>query len=109
MTSSDLAPDSGSLDGAETVSVVLQRPEGQTSVAIAGALRRAVSHDDRSFNGLRLNGIETVWHIPTASFGPDQGLQPGDTISAGSDVWSILMARREALGSRWRCICRKRP
>ncbi len=109
MTPFDLASDCTLLDGSETVSVALLRPEGRTTITINGALRRALARSERAFDGVTLQGDEITGHIPDGGFVDGQELQPGDTITAGSEVWSIITVRRETLGTRWRCACRKEP
>lgn len=107
MLSSDLSADCTLLDGAENVSVTLRRPEGKTTIVVAGALRRTLVRDATTFDGVRLAGEETVWHIPQGGLGAGVLLQPGDTIAAGEEVWSIVASQLQTLASRWRCACRK--
>jgi hypothetical protein len=109
MNAADLANDCLSLDGSETVSVTLRRPQGRTTLTVAAALRRSLARDLREFEGVTLRGDEIVWHIPGSLLGAGQELQPGDTISVGVEVWSIVRVQRETLGSRWRCTCRAAP
>lgn len=109
MLSSDIASDCTLLDGSESVSVTLRRPEGRTTIVVDGALRRTISRDAKAFDGVTLIGDETVWHIPHAPLGIGQALQPGDSIAAGNEVWSIVASQHETLGTRWRCACRKQP
>lgn len=109
MTPSDLSADCVSLDGSETVSVTLRRPDGRIVVSVAGALRRALSRSARAFDGLSLVGDEIVWHLPQLGLGADEELHPGDTITVGGEVWSLLAVSRESLNTRWRCTCRRQP
>lgn len=60
MNAADLAADCLSLDGSETVSVTLRRPEGRITLTIAAALRRALTRDQREFEGVTLRGDEIV-------------------------------------------------
>jgi hypothetical protein len=109
MLSSDLAADCTLLDGSESVSVTLRRPEGWTTIVVAGALRGSIARGETNFDGVTLIGDETVWHVPHASLGADQKLQPGDSIAAGDEVWSIVATQHNTFGTRWRCACRKQP
>ncbi|MFN0051076.1 MAG: hypothetical protein ACKV0T_02735 [Planctomycetales bacterium] len=109
MLPSDLTLDSLQLDGAQTVSITLRRPEGRTTITVANALRRALTRDSRSFDGVQLRGGDTVWHVPQAALPGSVELFPGDTLADGTDTWSIEAATREALGTRWRCECRRMP
>lgn len=109
MNATDLAADCTLLDGSETVSVTLLRPEGRTSITVAAALRRSLARELTAFDGVTLRGDETVWHIPQSALGTAIELQPGDTIAVGSEVWSIIRAQLETFGSRWRCTCRRDP
>jgi hypothetical protein len=109
MHSSDLSSDCTLLDGSRSVSVTLRRPEGRTTIVVAGALRRAIGRQRKSFDGVTLIGDETIWHIPSAPFAAGQELQPGDSIAAGSEVWTIVTSQQETLDTRWRCACRKQP
>lgn len=105
----DLASDCTLLDGSENVSVTLRRPDGRTTIVVDGALRMAMHRSANNFDGVTLIGDETIWHVPHVSLGPGATLQPGDSIAAGNEVWSIIAAVHEALGTRWRCACRKQP
>lgn len=105
----DLASDCTLLDGSENVSVTRHRPEGSTTIVVASALRMAMRRSANNFDGVTLIGDETIWHVPQVSLGLGATLLPGDSIAAGNEVWSILAAVHEALGTRWRCACRKQP
>jgi len=109
MNSSDLAADCLGLDGAEAVSVVLRGPDGSMTVAVAGALRRVLSRRAQAFDGVTLTGDELVWHLPAGAFAAGQSPRPGDTIETQDEVWSIVAASHETFGTRWRCLCRRRP
>ena len=109
MLPSEIAADCTSLDGSESVSVTLRRPEGATVVPVAGALRRVVTRSAQTYDGLTLTGDETVWHLPASAFAAGQEPHPDDTIETPTEVWSIASVRREALATRWRCVCRRRP
>lgn len=105
----DLTTDCTRLEGSESVSVTFRRTDGRLTIVVDGALRRAVSRSARSFDGVTLVGDETIWHLPQASLTTGLTPQPGDSIAAGTEVWSIVAADQLTLGTRWRCACRKLP
>lgn len=107
MNPTDLAADSVGLDGAESVSVTMRRSEGSQTIVVPTALRRSLSRDVIQNSGLSIAGDGVVWNLPQVPFGDERDLRPGDTIAAGSQSWSILSVRLEALGTRWRCVCRR--
>lgn len=107
MTSSDLAADCISLDGGETVSVSLRRSDGIIAVTVAGALRRALARQERPVDGVSLAEDGLVWHVPQAALPEGYQLQPGDHVVAGDEIWTIIAAEKQSLGTRWRCVCRR--
>jgi len=107
MNPSDLTADSVGLDGAESVSVTMSRSDGSQTIVVPSALRRCLSRDVSQHSGLSIAGDGVVWNLPQAPFGDERDLRPGDSIASGPETWSILSVRLEALGTRWRCVCRK--
>lgn len=109
MNPTDLASDCTPLDGAESVSVTLRQPEGTTVLTLDHALRRVLRRQAGNFDGVALQGDEVTWHLLQSELGAGIEPQPGDTIAAGEQVWAIVSLEQEALGTRWRCHCRRQP
>jgi hypothetical protein len=109
LNSTDLNSDIALADGSETVSVTLRRADGQTTIVVAGGLRRSTSARLHETKELSLRGEETVWHLPAAALGGTVSLEAGDTITANGTTWSITVAALETLGTRWRCACARQP
>lgn len=103
----DIASDWQFIDGIETVSVTPQSPPANAVTGVK-ALRRDLSRTDRLANA----GIEpddTVFHVWVATMGVATDLQRGWLITqADGKVWTVQTASLETLGTRWRCVCRKR-
>lgn len=109
MDPANLADDCVGLDGAESISVTMRRADGAQTIVVPSALRRSLSRDVTLHSGLSIAGEGIVWNLPQAPLGNDRDLRPGDTIVAGIETWSIVAVRLEALGTRWRCVCRRLP
>ncbi|MGQ0637318.1 MAG: hypothetical protein ACT4QC_22145 [Planctomycetaceae bacterium] len=109
MTPYDVAADCVSLDGSETITLTLRRPEGVSVVTVAGALKRSLARREESHAGIALVGDEIVWHVPHSALPAGEQIQPGDTVTAGNDVWTIVAAQHATFGTRWRCACRRQP
>jgi hypothetical protein len=73
-------------------------------VSISHALRRGLTRDDRG-SLATYEGNEVVWNLPNALMSGSQA-RPGDLITAGSEVWTILSVQKLVWGTRWRCVCR---
>ena len=101
----DIASDMVQFDGLETVTLYDQ--SANTSDASVSALRRALSHREVQLNGpVGIESSDVAFHIQvnTTAIVP----VPGDTITdSGSTVFSILSVSKDALGTRFRCLCRQ--
>lgn len=109
MDSSDLASDCTRLDGTQSVSLTVRQPEGTIVLTLDHALRRTLHRQQENFEGVALQGDEVSWHLLQSELGAGIEPQPGDTISASDQVWTIVSLEQEALGTRWRCRCRRQP
>ena len=107
MDRTNIATDCVELDGAEPISVTMRRADGSQTIVVPSALRRSLSRDVSTHPGLSISGDGIVWNLPQTSLGDESNLRPGDTIVAGNETWSIASVRLEALGTRWRCVCRR--
>lgn len=103
----DIDNDISLADGSESVTVTLKRADGDTALAVVGALRRVLDRSYQSFGGVALIGDELVWNVPDNQLAGAE-LQRGDTITdAASISWTILAAEKLTIATRWRCLCRK--
>ena len=98
-------------DNYEAVTVSLKRSTGTTSVSIARALRTAINRQEQQILGAMLTGQEVSWSVPnvllTASPNTTAEMMEGDTITVGSEVWTVRIARKLVWGTVWRCTCVK--
>lgn len=108
LTQSAIAADFASLaDNTETVTLTPQNPAA-TAITGITALRRALQRRDMdAVAGLSVENDVIVWHLPSSALGSTAPKQ-GDIITAGSEVWTILSAEKQTLGTRWRFVCVKR-
>jgi len=101
-------------DNLEAVTL-LRRGTG-ASVAIAHALRRAVTAGEATIvnqgdvrknvaSGGRCTAADLVWHLPVAEL--DESPRLGDVILDGdAQRWTILAVKRTTVDTRWRCETR---
>jgi hypothetical protein len=92
------------VDGLATVT--LKRPGGPASVAVDAALRRVVTTREAEASAGKYTTSDAVWllDMSASSMTP----QVGDRIvEADGARWTILSARREVAGARWRCHARR--
>lgn len=91
------------MDGLEAIALL---PAGQTTpVEIEQALRRNVSTREVTSSEGRYRAGDVAWHLPTSQFAELPRL--GSTIEdADGQRWTVLEARRDTLGARWRCVTR---
>lgn len=85
--------------------VTLLRRESDESVAIASALRRAVTTDEAAESDGRYTSADVRWHLPVEELATRPGL--GDAIVDSTGIrWTVLDVQEATLGSRWACTCR---
>lgn len=78
---------------------------GNTSTAVASALRREVSLREVQESGGRYQVGDVWWTIPQVLLVASP--KAGDRITAGSETWHVVEVRDSTLTSRWRTLCRR--
>lgn len=105
---SSLAADYAIIDGVETVTFTPQNPTG-TAVTTAKALRRVLNKTDWAMAGVTgIAASDTVWHVWDGTLGGAVPKQHDIITDSAAVVWTIITLSKETLGTRWRCVCRKR-
>lgn len=104
----DIADDYEDFDWTETVTFQARNPTG-TADSTVTALRRVLSRRDLAFdNGVGLQPDDLVFILFSATLGSNAP-KSGDIITDSSgQVYTILSVEKGTLGSKWRCVCRKR-
>lgn len=85
--------------------VTLLRRESDESVAIAHALRRAVTSDEAAESDGRYTAADVRWHLPVEECAAQPALGDAIVDSTGTR-WTVLDVQNATLGSRWACTCR---
>lgn len=104
----DIASDLALIDGLYSVTLLLIRTSGTTSVSIASAQRESIGKNVANYGGYLLQGGETVWHIPDNLLNPSSNgrvINAGDEITHGSTVYIVTAIRHEVMGTVWGCVC----
>lgn len=103
------------MDGLASVEVLIIRGNVTTAVPIDNALQQPIDKRLTSYQGVQIQGDETVWNIPAVELNqadPDIEIHHGDeiTVRGGvSDVvYNVVATKRTTLGTRWECVCRKK-
>ena len=90
-------------DGLEAVTLV--RQGSPQTIALAHALRRAVSQRDRGKSAGQYTSADAVWHLEAAELAEPP--RPGDVLLDGQGRrWTVLRVQRQTFGGRWRCFAR---
>ena len=94
-------------DNTESVTVTRERTDGDDSVTVDNALRRAISRAELSAAGVRITGRELVWNIPKTQLG-DGDIAEGDTITDTEGVvFHVKSLQFGTWESRVRAICQR--
>ncbi|MGE3406809.1 MAG: hypothetical protein AB7I37_08350 [Pirellulales bacterium] len=95
--------DQSVFDGTETVTL---RARGEVAgPLVAGALRRqAVRQEAQPGDGTCLSA-DVRWHLPAGGL-PDEPLPGATIVDSQGEVWTVLAAELQTLGSRYVCTCR---
>ena len=101
----DIAGDAAIADGFEAVTVALKGTATQPSRSVANALRRQVTDDEDQLEAVYVGQDLTVWNIPETQMTSGDQMNPGDTVTAGTEVWTVLDVRYQTLRTRFRCVC----
>ena len=94
-------------DGSESVTVYRRgATPGSPGVAVAHALRRAVTAREAARSNGRYTASDVTWHLPCAELGDAPGL--GDVIADSQGRrWTILDVQLATQQTRWRCTARE--
>ena len=93
--------------GTESVVYARKAPGGTTTTTVAHALRRALRRSEVQASQGLWTMQDLAWNLPEAELDLDTTPTEGDTITAGSEVWSVLEVQLLTKRSRWRFVCRK--
>lgn len=106
----DITDDYAIFDNTESLTLILKRNAGDTSVTVANGLRGRLSRSELTSLGAYLNGDELSFFLPGDQVGSSNTIYSGDTVTDGaSAVYTITSTSRSELGtslSGWRCIVR---
>ena len=107
MLPSDIANDSLIFDGGIAITLRRKRAGMEDPVVVRNATCGPLSNRQVFALGrIALVGTERSWSLAAADVGP-AGVQPGDVIDDGFNLWTILSADLATLASRWRCAARR--
>ncbi len=107
MFSTDIAADSLTFDGGQSVTLNQKRAGVVTPVAVRNATSGPLTNRQiEALGNVGLVGTERHWSLAAEDVGP-AGVQPGDFLNDGANNWTILSADLATLGNRWRCVTRK--
>ena len=107
MFPADIAGDSLTFDGGQSVTLNQKRAGVVTPVSVRNAMSSPLTNRQiEALGGVGLVGTERNWDLPAGDVGP-AGVQPCDVIDDGATRWTILTADLATLGSRWRCVTRR--
>lgn len=111
------------LDGGQTVTLYQNRGGEKNPITINNAVFAPLSTRDlMAFGGLGLTGVERKWtlnnlQVVAGSLRPQDGIIPGDAIDDqndqtqgvddGTNLWQIIGASSQSIGTFWVCICRQ--
>jgi hypothetical protein len=83
----------------------LRRADGSGSVALASALRRAITTREAAASDGKYTTSDVHWHLAAAELAAPPRL--GDQIiDANGEAWTILETQLATCGSRWKCTAR---
>jgi hypothetical protein len=100
----DPAGDFGVLDLRQDV--LLRNPREPASRTVSAVRRSATRSDAHASQGRLLSEL-TVFHIGAEGDVPEPEIGATFTEADGA-AWTVVELRREAGGTRWRCLCRRR-
>ena len=107
MFQTDIATDSLAFDGGWPVTLNQKRAGTVNLVSVRNATNGPLTNRQiQALGDLGLTGTERNWSLDAADVGP-AGVQPGDVIDDGANLWSVVSADLATLGNRWRCVSRK--
>ncbi len=85
--------------------VTLKRSDESGSVALSGALRRAMTTREAAQSDGKYTTSDVHWHLAAAELSAQPRL--GDQIiDASGESWTILKTQLATCGSRWNCTAR---
>ena len=98
----DLTQDYKFVHGSVTITHTHKTESGNTTDSVPYAEKESVLLMDGG-GAKYMSGTDCTWYLPgnEAASSP----KPGDTITHGTDVWTILDAAREPLTNVWQCRC----
>ncbi len=100
----DFTQGSKFLHGTSTVTHTHKTAGGNTADSVPYADKELVQIQEES-GAWVLSSTDCTWHLPAGEMA--SAPEPGDTITDGTDVWTILDATREPLTNIWQCRCTK--
>lgn len=98
-----IADDHEIMDGTATVTLASKTSSTSTNDNVAGALRLPLSRSEQLSGLIATDQQGTVWSLPATNV--TTGPRPGDTITDGSDVWTIQSVDKRTRNTRYRCAC----
>ena len=75
---------------------------GSTTTSVAGAQKQSVKQQDAA-GAWVISARDAVWFLPGALVATEP--KEGDTITDGSDVWTVKDAGKEPLTNLWQLNC----
>jgi hypothetical protein len=105
----DIATDYEHIEGTSTVTYTPQ--SGAAVSSAVGFLTETTYREmmQAAASGVGLHGTDCVWEVWAATI-PLLTPAEGDTITDGTDVWTVISVRKISIGStaiKYRCVCRK--
>lgn len=88
--------------GSLTVTHNHKTESGTTSTSVGGAQKQSVKVQDGA-GAWVISARDAVWFLPGALVASEP--KEGDTITDGSEVWTIKDAGQEPLTNLWQCNC----
>lgn len=95
------------ISNSETVSLIIKRLSGETSLSVTGALGMNLSLNDAAALGVQAGTRSKTWHLPVENM---QGQEPEthDVIRQSDGTnWTIQQSALQTFGSRWECVAVK--
>ena len=107
----DVSNDYTFFDNPESVTLLLKRNAGTTTLTTRTVFRRQLSRDDVQAGDAWLRSDVRVFHVPEKELfevATQYDMREGDEITDADSVgWIVKSAQHQSRATRWRCICRK--